>query len=716
VSRPETRPEWPAREALRLLNTDLPRVDGPLKVTGRAQYTHDVRLPGMVWARLVCCPYPRARIEELDAAPALAVAGVVWAQALRAAGDEVAYQGYDGVVAAVAALSPEAAEDGARAVRVAYERLYPALVTPEQALERGAPGIGRGGSNVQVEGSRGDRAAAEAALAGCDALVDATYTLPVQHHACLETHGVVVDFRGEEATVWHSSQDVTGGPGEFARHLGLPREKVTVITQHMGGGFGSKFGAGSEGQVACRIARELRRPVHLMLTRRQEFLMAGNRSGSRQRLRGGATRDGKLRALLAQADKHGGMGQGSLPMPPYIYAVEAAWAEVRAITTATDPSRAQRAPGHPQASFAMEGLVDELAYKLGLDPLEFRKANLPDPVWHRQLERVAREVGWFEHPHRSAPGRADGGLALGIGFGVSVWGSGSQPSTVVELRIEPSGAITASTAVQDLGTGSRTLVAAIVAEEFGLPLAAVLAHIGDSRLPPAVFSGGSVTTGSITPSIKDAAHKGREALEERVAPLLGGQPGELSWADGHVQRRDGAGPRLDWTAACAALGNAPLVVQGRFQEHLRGRGVHGAQSARVEVDTSTGALRVLKMACVQDQGLPFNRLGLRSQINGGMIQALSYGLFEQRVHDPDYGLLLTANLEDYRIAGMQECPELVAIIDDEDSRQQAMGMAEAPVIPGHAAIANAVFNACGARVRDLPLTPDRILQALAEGG
>lgn len=714
MSAADTRPEWGPREALRLLNTDIPRVDGPAKVTGRAQYTHDVRLPGMVWARLVCCPYPRARIEELDLGPAREVRGVVWAGALRAAGEEVAYQGYDAVVAAVAAETPEAAEDGARAVRVAYERLYPALVTPEQSLQRGAPVLGRDG-NAPVEAARGEREAAEAALARCDAVVEATYTLPVQHHACLETHGVVVDFRGDEATVWHSSQDVTGSPGEFARHLELPREKVTVITQHMGGGFGSKFGAGLEGQVACRIARELRRPVHLMLTRRQEFLMAGNRSGSRQRLRGGATRDGVLRALLVEADKHGGMGQGSLPMPPYIYAVEASWAEVRNVHTATDPSRAQRAPGHPQASFAMEGLVDELAVALALDPLEFRKANLKDPVWHRQLDRVAREIGWPGHPHRTAPGRPDGGLAVGIGFGVSVWGSGSQPTTVVELRIEPDGSVTASTAVQDLGTGSRTLVAAIVAEELGLPVTAVRAQIGDSRLPPAVFSGGSITTGSIAPSLKDAAHKGREALAARVAPLLSAEPGQLVFRDGHVQRADGSGPRLAWGQACAALGSAPLVVQGTFQQHLRGRGVHGAQAAKVEVDTGTGALRVLKLVCVQDQGLPFNRLALRSQINGGLIQALSYGLLEQRVHDPDYGLLLTANLEDYRIAGCQEMPELVAIIDDEDTRQEAMGMAEAPVIPGHGAIANAVFNACGVRVRDLPITPDKVLAGLLEG-
>jgi xanthine dehydrogenase YagR molybdenum-binding subunit len=696
-----------------LLNTDIPRVDAPEKVTGQALYTHDVRLPGMVWARLLVCPYPRARIESIDAGPARDVPGVVWAEVLREAGEEIAYQGYDAIVAAVAAESPEAAEDGVRAVRAEYERLYPPLVTARQALDDSAPGIGRGGENLRVEGSRGERDEAEAALAACDAVVEATYTLPVQHHVCLETHGVVVDYRGgDEATVYHSSQYVTGGPGEFNEHLGLPRDKVHVVTQHMGGGFGSKFGAGREGQIACEIAKALERPVHLMLPRDQEFLMAGNRSGSRQAMRGGATSDGRLRALIVEADKLGGMGGGSLPMPPYIYEVETTFAEVRSLHTATDANRAQRAPGHPQASFAMEGLVDELAYAVGMDPVEFRKLNLGDEVWHRQLDRVAREIGWLEHANRTSPGRVNGGLAVGIGFGVSVWGSGSQPSTVCEVRIEPDGAITAGTAVQDLGTGSRTLVAAIVAEEFGLPVTAVRAEIGDSRLPPSVFSGGSITTVSIAPSIKNAAHKAREALEQKVAPLLQTEPGNLAWSEGRVCRRDDASACLEWAAACAALAGSPLVVQGTFQEHLRDRGVHGAQAAKVEVDTDTGALRVLKMVCVQDQGIPLNRLALRSQINGGMIQALSYGLLEERVHDADYGLLLTDNLEHYRIAGCEEMPELVSLIDDEDERPAVMGMAEAPVIPGHGAIANAVFNACGVRVRDLPLTPDRILMAL----
>ena len=713
-------PAWPERADMRVINTDLRRVDGPQKVTGRAVYTHDVRLPGMVYARLYLHPYPRLAIGGVDVDPALEVPGVVAAKALKGEGDDVRYQGDDAVLAWVAAETPEAADDGLRAIAVEASELYPPVVTREQALDDDAPPL-RDAGNVTGTRERGDRIEVEAALEACDVVVEATYTLPVQHHACLETHGHVVDYRGGgEATVYASTQMVTASAGMFAaaNHLDLGAGNVRVITEHMGGGFGSKFGPGLEGRLACEIARELERPVHLMLTRPQEFLMAGNRSGSRQFMRAGATSDGTFKALWVEADRLGGMGGGSLPTPPYIYRVETSASSLRSVHTALDANRAMRAPGHPQASFAMEGMVDELAYGIGMDPLEFRLRNLGDDAWHRQLDRVAREIGWFLHRKKSEPGTVTGRVETGIGFGVSVWGSNSRAGCECEVRIEPDGSVTSSVGIQDLGTGCRTYVAAIVAEELGLELEQVTARIGDSQLPPGVPSGGSVTTGSLAPAVKDAAHNAREALETRLEPVLGAAVGGYTWRDGTVwvtgRVSERGEERVSWRAVCALLGGEPLVARGKWQAHLRSQGVHGAQAAKVSVDTLTGELKVLKMVCCQDQGIPMNRLALRSQINGGMIQALSYGLLEQRVHDPDLGIMLTANLEDYKIAGTLEMPEMVAVIDDGDERAATMGMAEAVVIPGHGAIANALFNACGVRIRELPLTVDKIVTALAE--
>ncbi|MEM9801106.1 MAG: xanthine dehydrogenase family protein molybdopterin-binding subunit [Planctomycetota bacterium] len=710
-------PSWGPREDLDVLDRDIPRVDGAVKATGRAVYTHDVRVPGMLWARLLLCPFPRATVESIDVAPAEALPGVAYAAALKEPGDEVRYSGEDGVLAVVAAETPEQAEDALAAIIADVERAEP-VVSPEQAKADGAPIVNRrpgATSNVDRRNESGDEAAVEAAFAGAAAIVERTYEIPVQHHVCLETHGHVVEPIDEdgEVLVHASTQAVSGLPralaGAFERG-----GRIRVVTPHMGGGFGSKFGPGREGAVCAQVAEATGRPVHLMLTRADEFAMAGNRSGSKQTLKLGASDDGGLVALRLDAERYGGVGGGALPRPPYIYRVEgeaSVMSRIASVHTATDSSRAMRAPGHPQASFAMESAVDELAYELGMDPVDIRVRNLESPVHHRQLERAAEEIGWYDHPHHIEPGTPDEtGRAVGIGFGVSVWSPGGRGSTC-DVTVHPDGSVVSATATQDLGTGARTYVAAIVAEELGLTVDQVTPRIGDSSLPPSVASGGSVTTGSSAPAIKDAAHRAREALEERVSTVLEAPVGGYVWKGGRVMVRDDPDRSLAWIEVCALL-REPLVARGQFQASLYEGNVHGAQAAKVEVDAMTGRVRVVKMVAVQDQGLPLNRLALRSQINGGMIQALSFGLLEQRSFDEQYGYLVSDNLDVYRIAGAQEMPEFVTIIDDEDQRPAVGGMAEAPVIPGHSAIANAIYNACGVRLTRMPFTPANVLEAL----
>jgi len=489
--------------------------------------------------------------------------------------------------------------------------------------------------------------------------------------------------------------------------------EIRVVMPHMGGGFGSKLGLGREGAIVARVANETGRPVHLMLDRSQEFTMTGNRSGSRQTIKIGADEDGLLVAMSLDAERHGGVGGGALPGPPYIYRIEGegtVLSRIRPVHTATQTSVAMRAPGHPQASFGMESALDELAYALDMDLVEIRMRNLGSPIHHRQLVRVAEEIGWEDHPNRSQPGEAVNGIAVGIGFGVSTWGSGARDAKC-DVTVRPDGTVVSATATQDLGTGARTYVAAIVAEELGLPVEKVTPRIGDSSLPPSVGSGGSVTTGSSAPAIKDAAHKAREALEERLVDVLEAPVGGYVWKAERVAVKDDPERSLSWIEVCALL-REPLVVNGAFQRSLYQGGIHGAQAARVEVDTLTGRVKVLKMVTCQDQGLPLNRLALRSQINGGMIQALSYGLLERRVFDEQDGYLLSDNMDHYKIAGCQEMPELVALIDDEDERESLCGMAEAPVIPGHSAIANAIHNACGVRLTRMPFTADNVLEAI----
>jgi xanthine dehydrogenase YagR molybdenum-binding subunit len=358
----------------------------------------------------------------------------------------------------------------------------------------------------------------------------------------------------------------------------------------------------------------------------------------------------------------------------------------------------------------MESALDELAYALGLDLLEIRKKNLDD-VHRRQLDRVAKEIGWEAHAFKSAPNSGPGPKQVGIGFAVSAWGGGGHPECRVTVDIAPDGSVRASVGSQDLGTGVRTYVAAIVAEELGLELDAVTARIGRTSYGPANASGGSVTSASLAPAVKHAATNARLAFAEALAKTLGSPADGISFGPAGV-RDARTGRTLAWRDACATLGPAGITATGEWQASLASSGVHGAQAAKVEVDVRTGELRVLEMVCMQDCGLPLNRTGVRSQIFGGMVQALSYALFEERIVDPDLGLALSANFETYKLAAAREIPKMIAILDDSDARG-VIGMAEATVIPGAGAIANALHNACGARVRSLPLTPDKILTALA---
>ncbi|HBB94245.1 MAG TPA: xanthine dehydrogenase family protein molybdopterin-binding subunit [Blastocatellia bacterium] len=707
-------PGWGPNDKHTLLNHRMTRVDGPLKVSGAAQYTYDIRLPNMLYGRVVRCPYAHAKIKRFDSSAALRMPGVK--AIIQAPLEEFRFAGSP--VAAVAATTPELAQDAARAIVVEYEKL-PHAVTADAAIKPGAPRVlpteGPGGEeNLTQKGKNGELPKVEAAFATCDAIVEAEYRTPRLHHCCLETHGMVVDFSGgDSATIYATTQGTFTIPGDAARELGLPQTAVTATVQHMGGGFGSKFGIGIEGMMACRLSKETKSPVKLMLTRSDEFLMTGNRSASWTKFKAGVKKDGTFAAMQATQYRLGGVGQGSQAGQPYaVYKVGETYREVYALHTNEDSSVAMRAPGHPQASFAMESLLDELAYKIGMDPVEFRKKNMPDKTYHRQIDRAAREINWTRR--NPTPGGGTGPLKRGMGCAAGTWGGGGNDQCKVDVTVGRDGSVVVAVGTQDLGTGTRTYTRAIVAEELGLQIKDVVEQIGNSKLGGANSSGGSTTAASLSPSVKDAAYKTRIAVAEKLSPLLGNaKPEEIIFADGNVS---GGGKSITWKQACAALPPAGLTAHGVWRSDLQARGVHGVAFAEVEVDVETGKVRPIKLLQVQDGGLPLNRLTMESQINGGMIQALGMTLFETRVMDADLGIQLNPSFMDYKLPGSLEMPELVPLIDDEDKREVVIGIAEAAIIPAIGAIGNAVFNACGARIRDLPMTPDKILMALAKEG
>jgi xanthine dehydrogenase YagR molybdenum-binding subunit len=379
-------PEWGKNNAHRLLNKRVTRVDAPVKVTGKAQYTYDVKVPGMLYGRILTAPHAHARVVKIDASvvgrmPGVKAVMIVPGEAAvegaqkasaeadkknptevggkeikkeREPGKVIRFEGEP--IAAVAAVSPEIAEDAIRAFVVEYERL-PHVVKASDAMNSASPKVYPEG-NVEDKEKRGKLEQVQAEYAKCDAIYEAEFLTPIIHHACLETHGIVVDYRGgDTATVYASTQGTFTIPGDAAKELKLPESSVVAIVEHMGGGFGSKFGIGAEGKIACQLSKQSGVPVKMMLTRRQEFTSAGNRSGSWQRIKAGAMKDGTLVALEAVQHRHGGLGDGSQAGQPYIYKVANSHRDVKAIHTHEDASRAMRAPGHPQASFAMESTL-----------------------------------------------------------------------------------------------------------------------------------------------------------------------------------------------------------------------------------------------------------------------------------------------------------------------------------------------------------------------
>src|SRR5882672_3735981 len=476
-------PGWGPNDKHTLLNHAHTRVDAPLKVSGAAHYTYDVRLPGMLYGRILRCPHAHARIKRFDSSKAATMPGVK--AIVQTPLTEFRFAGSP--VAAVAATTPELAQDAARAIVVEYEVL-PHVVYARDAIKPEAPEVlardprKPDEKNLRFAAKAGDLQKVEAALANSDAVVEAEYYTSRIHHACLETHGMVVDFSGgESATIYATTQGTFTIPKDAADTLGLPESAVTATVQHMGGGFGSKFGIGIEGMLACKLSKQTKTPVKLMMTRYDEFVMAGNRSGSWQKLKAGVKNDGTLTAVQATQYRLGGVGGGSQAGQPYaVYRAGEFYREVYALHTNEDSSVAMRAPGHPQASFAMESLIDELAHKIGMDPVAFRKKNMRDEVYHRQLDRAAREINWSGRNAKSGGG--SGPLKRGMGCGAGTWGGGGNNQCKVDVTVARDGSVLVAVGTQDLGTGTRTFTRAIVAEELGLQIKDVVEQIGNSKL------------------------------------------------------------------------------------------------------------------------------------------------------------------------------------------------------------------------------------------
>ncbi len=722
-------------QKFRLLGTRVPRLDGRAKATGEARYAIDVRLPGMLYGRILRSPYPAATVVEVDLAAARKMPGVRAALVIAAPGTALRFAGQE--IAAVAADSPERAEDALRSIRVRYEP-HPFVVDPQAARKADAPLVFAGEAKTRtsagdapgaakqlpregnVQGPRAfEKGNIEEGFRGADAVVEGTYSTQVQTHTALETHGVVARWEGDELTVWASTQGIFGVRDDLAEELKVPAAKIRVICEYMGGGFGAKFGAGAEGVAAARLAREANAPVKLFLDRKEEQQAVGNRPSSVQWIKAGATRDGKLTALHLVVYGNGGTNGNTGTSGPLknIYECANVKTEEYDVFTNAGPSRAMRAPGHPQGAFALEAALDELALRLGMDPLALRLANDPSEVRREEFRVGAERIGWKNRDARRST--ADPAIRRGVGVGAAVWYNTGRTGQKATVTIHRDGSAELDHGVQDLGTGSRTMVAIVAAEELALPLEKVRVVIGDTRLPPGPASGGSTTTPSSAPTVRAAAFQARRKVAERVAAEWGATPEFVTWSEGAFATADGS-KKMAWEKACALLpAEGVSATAERAENHGDAwkRFTAGAQFAEVEVDTETGLVRVTKVVAVHDCGVVVNALTTESQIQGGILQGISYALWEDRVLDRPTGLMVNPNVEQYKILGARDVPEIEAIVlpvFDGVNNTHSVGIGEPAVVPTAAAVANAVSHAVGARVRRLPITPEVVLEAVQE--
>jgi xanthine dehydrogenase YagR molybdenum-binding subunit len=753
--------------SLRVIGKRLPRLDAVQKVTGRARYTFDVQLPGMLYARRVVSSIAHGRVLEIDTSAAERYPGVravhvldrqLQTAQLRDPSAEkpkypiVRYLGQP--IAGIAAISQRAADAAAALVRISYETL-PHVSVVDEAMRDGAaavfpgpteqPATAGGGGATPGLPQRGNvrgpdtgsafglpRGDAAKGLEEADVVVDAEYRTQVQTHVPMETHGLVADWNDDGLTIYASTQFTASVRDEAAELFQLPKNRVRVISDFTGGGFGAKYGIGNFGLIAINLSRKAGAPVRLMLDRREEHVSSGNRPDSRQRLKVGAKRDGSLTAISLESYGTGGVagGAGIGFAHGMLYPCANVSADQYDVFTNAGPCAAFRAPGQVQGIFALEQAIDELAERLEVDPLALRDRIDTGPTDDAKARRVERRIGAekFDWAARRRAKRNPGPVKRGVGVAQSQWLSVIHPPTVCEVRIADDGSVEAFSAAQDVGTGTRTILAQVVAEELGLRADQIGSYIGDTRYPPGPPSGGSRVTGSLTPAARNAAFKAGRDLASRLAPRIGVEADAIVFADGHVGVPGNDRTWLPFHDAVKKAEISEISHRGERRDDYEGylmvtpefaigkHGIGGVQFADITVDTETGVVKVERIVAVHDCGRPINPTLTESQVAGGVIQGLSYALYEERHLDVATGFQLNANIDQYKIAGAREMPVIEVHLLEQltgQSSTDARGVAEPANVATAAAIANAFYNATGKRIRTLPMSPANVLAALA---
>ena len=739
-----------------------PRRDLPEKLTGEAKYTADVQLPGMLFGKILRSPHPHARILSINVDAARSLPGVravvtpfdapkgQVAPDMPILDTEARYVGDE--VAAVAADDEDLAEAALSLIEVKYEQL-PFVTDAVEAIKPDAPQTRPGGNLVGGKPLTLTRGSVEEGFAQADRIFEETYSTPAHAGAALEPRAAVASWDGDNLTVWKSTRGVHADQLALSLALDVPRGNIRVMGQNMGAGYGTKDET-RLGAITAVLAQRAGRPVKIELTRQEEFVAGRHRHGTTTTVRMGVKNDGTVTAVHATTIMDTGAylssgpgvirraGQGAL----YLYRCANVQYDGYLTYTNTPSGGSYRALGAPQGHFALESLADTISEALGIDPLEFRLKN------HVRLEgqpgeRVtpANEVLDTQPVEGGVPFSSNGlreclqigseaidwgqpseqpesgNLRRGKGMGMFIYRGGAGGRSIARMRLESDGSLRLLTGLMDVGEGSLTVMPQIAAEELGVGYGQVLVTFGDSETTPeAPLTAGSTATFSTGTATKEAARQLKARIIEVVAPLLDTEPSNLQITDDGVEHIQY--PERSVSFAQIAESAGEIEVEAAISPGSRDHVINsfGAHFAEVEVDTDTGQVRVLRYIAAHDSGRILNPKLAINQVEGGVSQMLGFTLSEQMLTDPRNGVTLNASFLEHKSPTLQDFPEmqvLFADVVDPVGPFGAKALGEPPSIGVAPAVANAIYNAIGVRIRDLPLTPDRVLNEIeAQGG
>ncbi len=755
----------PRQDTTPVLGQPLDRVDGVAKTTGAARYSSEYPYPDIAHAALVCSTVPRARITAIDTGDAEALPGVLAvlthhnAPALRppqkqnllnlatlASGTSVNYLNTDEVhwngqpVAVTVAETLDAALAAAELVRVSYRELPSTVDFPAEE-----PNATRQKNNALIPGG-GSKGDAEAALAAAPVSVDLRFSTPMQNHNALEPHATTASWQGDELTVHDGAQNIDWTRRHLAHRFGVPVANVRVIAPFVGGGFGGKSNVWPGTILAALAARATRRPVRLALTREAVYRTVGGRTPSTQRVALGATRDGRLTALVhtsvTQLGRVGGVEEQVVSSSRHLYAAENILVQQHQVRLDAVANTSMRAPGESIGTFALEAAMDELAHRLGMDPIELRMRNEPDrnPLdgkrfAHRRMREVyalgAQRFGWDARTPEPGSMR-DGRWLVGMGVASAYHPAWRFPANLT-VRLSADGTVVVRCGFHEMGMGTATAQAQVTAHALGVPVESVRMEYGDSELPTGPGAGGSAQTASIAASLLEACETLRRELAALArgsadSPLRGLRPESLVARDGGLfaghtgETYERILTRAGRSHVDAAVGSESRLGQLAGQARFMARFVRdsrrwvkaasGAQFCEVRVDPDTGEVRVSRWVGVFDIGTVVNAKTAASQLRGGIVMGLGLALGEQTLVDRRTGRIMNANLAEYHVPVHADVPPIdVACVDDPDPTMPlgVLGAGEVGITGVGGAVANAVFHATGRRIRDLPITLDKLL-------